>query len=411
MRKEFAWYLGAMAPDLDHIWNTGVLTLDANVLLDLYRYNEDTRDSILSAIGSFGDRVWVSHQAASEFFANRKRVIASSGHDFDQARRHLADIGKALHDSRDKLRALRLVRREVIDEMECAVTGALEAMDKQLEEAKGAHPNYLGEDPILERLLSTFDGRIGQRIPEERRAELIKVAQARFKQKRPPGYMDEAEKEGDRRYGDYLLWAETLDFAKDGKTPVVLVTSEQKEDWWEKVSGRTLGPRLELVKEFVEETGQPVLIYRTGWFAELAAERGGRRLKPDIVQEIKAVSARRGRINPPAVDVEHLPHVATSDENLGTLDIELLREVKLMTGSGRLEPPMADVPEVRATVTTAPAGCPPLDVRGATGTTFDFNVHVRPVERGRTLPVGRYVVEYECVIEQFSGADDHDEVS
>lgn len=68
----------------------------------------------------------------------------------------------------------------------------------------------------------------------------------------------------------------------------------------------------------------------------------------------------------------------------------------MMTGSGRLAPPMAGVPEVRATVTVSPAGCPPLDVRCATGTTFDFNVHIRPIERGRVLPIGQYVVEYEC---------------
>jgi len=38
MRNEFGWYLGAIAPDFDHVWTSGVLTLDANVLLDLYRY-------------------------------------------------------------------------------------------------------------------------------------------------------------------------------------------------------------------------------------------------------------------------------------------------------------------------------------------------------------------------------------
>jgi hypothetical protein len=69
----------------------------------------------------------------------------------------------------------------------------------------------------------------------------------------------------------------------------------------------------------------------------------------------------------------------------------------MMTGSGRLEPHMVGVPEVRATVTSAPSGCPPLDVRRATGTTFDFNVHVRPIESGRTLPVGHYVVQYERI--------------
>lgn len=68
----------------------------------------------------------------------------------------------------------------------------------------------------------------------------------------------------------------------------------------------------------------------------------------------------------------------------------------MATASGRLEPRMAGVPDVAATVTSAPSGCPRLDVRGATGTLFDFNVHLKPLEREALLPVGRYLIEYGC---------------
>jgi hypothetical protein len=210
--------------------------------------------------------------------------------------------------------------------------------------------------------------------------------------------MDEG-KEGDRKYGDFLLWSQIMAHAKAQSVPLILVTSEQKEDWWEKPSGRTLGPRMELIKEFYEETGQQIFIYQTDHFLELSAKRAGQAVKEDVVAEIREVSARQVRAQQPAVDVDQLPQVATAQENLGTLEIELMREVGMMTGSGHLEPLMAGVPEVRATVTKAPPGCPPVDVRARTGTTFDFNVHVRPVERGRMLPVGQYVVEYECIVE------------
>lgn len=404
MRSEFSWYLDAIAPDFDRIWKEGVLTLDANVLLDLYRYNTATCDSLLSAIGSFGERVWVSRQAASEFFANRKRVIAASGRDFDDAIRAVDELSKTTGDGLSKLRKLRLVPRQVVERLEADVAAALSKARDDAEAARGAHPEYLSEDPILDRILSTFEGRVGAGHEPDRRADLIKEAVVRFKEKRPPGYKDEDGKEGDRRYGDFLLWSETIEFAAGAKVPVVLVTSEVKEDWWERPSGQTLGPRMELVQEFHEATGQPILIYHTERFAQLAAERAGSSLKPDIAQEILEVSARRARPHPPAVDVEHLPQFASEEENYGTLEIELLREVRMMTGSGRLDPRMAGVPDVRATVTAAPAGCPPLYVDAATGTTFDFNVHVRPVERGRTMPVGRYVVEYECVYEAGAGS-------
>ena len=396
MRNEFAWYLGAIAPDYAQIWNTGVLTLDANVLLDLYRYNEATRDSILTAMSSFGDRVWVSRQAADEFFYNRRKVVVSAGLDFDQGKSRVEAIRKAITEHITELRKLRLVPGQVSHELENSVAEAIAKAADAIEASRSKHPDYLREDPVLKRLLTLFEDRVGAGLQGDQQDAAIREAVARFKAKRPPGYMDEGTKEGDRRYGDYLMWLETIEFAKSEKVPVIFVTSEQKEDWWEKGSGRILGPRWELVQEFDEQAGQPIIIYQTERFAHFAAERAGASLTPDIAQEIREVSARRSRTHHPAVEVDQLPEVAEADENLGTLEIDLLREVTMMTGSGRLDPPMAGIPEVRATVINAPGGCPTLDVRCATGTTFDFNVHIRPIEPGRKLPIGRYVVEYEC---------------
>lgn len=405
MKNEFAWYLGAIAPAYDEIWNTGVLTLDANVLLDLYRYNEATRDSILNAIASFGDRVWVSRQAADEFFYNRRKVVVSAGLDFDQGKSRVEGIRKAIAEHVTELRKLRVVPGQVADELEHSVAEAIAKAAVEIEASRSKHPDYLRDDPLLERLLTIFEGRVGAGLQGDQRDAALREAAARFKAKRPPGYMDEGTKEGDRRYGDYLMWSETIVFAKSEKVPVIFVTSEQKEDWWEKGSGRILGPRWELVQEFDEQAGQPIIIYQTERFAHFAAERAGASLTPDIAEEIREVSARRSRTHNPAVEVDQLPEIAEPDRNLGTLEIDLLREVTMMTGSGRLDPPMAGIPEVRATVVDAPAGCPTLDVRCATGTTFDFNVHIRSVERGRNLPIGRYVVKYECAYDSSEPVD------
>jgi hypothetical protein len=398
MKSKFAWYFGTTSPDMERVWKSGVLTVDANVLLDLYRYHKATCDSILAAIEAFGARVWISHQAASEFLANRKRVIASSEKTFGDARAAVEELSKSVDSGLSKLRGFRLVPRPVLDELSKALSTAVGEARTQVGDASSNYPNYLRDDPILQRLLTIFDGRVGDEYTADRRAKLTQVADLRIKAKQPPGYMDEG-KDGERKYGDFLLWSQIKDFAKAASAPLILVTSEQKEDWWERISGRTLGPRMELIQEFVEETGEQVFIYQTDHFLELHARRAGKSLKEDVVEEIREVSARRTRAQQPAVDVEYLPHVATVDENLGTLEIELLREVKMMTASGHLDPEMIGVPEVRATVTSAPAGCPPVDVRGATGTTFDFNVHVRPLERDRMLPVGRYVIDYECIYE------------
>jgi hypothetical protein len=398
MKTKFEWYLSATPNNMDEVWKSGVLTVDANVLLDLYRYHKATCDSILAAIGTFGDRVWISHQAANEFFANRKRVIASSEKTFTELRTTVDELGKSVDVGLAKLRGFRLMPRQILDELSSSLSGAIDGTRSQIAEVTSKYPNYLDNDAILQHLLSIFDGRIGDAYDAERRGKLTQEADQRIKLKQPPGYMDEG-KDGDRKYGDFLLWSQIKDYAKSESAPLIFVTSEQKEDWWERVSGRTLGPRMELIQEFVQETGQQIFIYQTGRFIELYAKRAGKSLQDEVVEEIREVTARRTRAQQPAANVEHLPQVARPDENIGTLEIDLLREVRMITASGHLDPEMEGVPDVRATVTRAPSGCPPVDVRGATGTTFDFNVHVRPLEGGKMLPIGHYVIEYECICE------------
>ena len=253
MRNRFAWYLDADAVDPSSFWDAAVVSVDANVLLDLYRYHADTRDRILEAISSFGERVWLSDQAATEFFRNRKGVIVSSNTTFGDASAAVDKLSKALIEARDKLRGQRLVPRSLADGLDAAVSTAVNEARREIDAARAAHPDYLREDPLLERLLAIFDERVGAAYDATRLAATIKTAESRFKAKVPPGYMDEDTKEGDRRYGDYVLWSQLMDQAKAASTPVIFVTSEKKEDWWEQKGHLTLGPRLELLEEFSRE--------------------------------------------------------------------------------------------------------------------------------------------------------------
>jgi hypothetical protein len=49
--------------------------LDANVLLNVYRYADSTRDDLFKVLEGLGGRVWVPYQAATEFYRRRIEVI------------------------------------------------------------------------------------------------------------------------------------------------------------------------------------------------------------------------------------------------------------------------------------------------------------------------------------------------
>ncbi|MGA4989231.1 PIN-like domain-containing protein [Nonomuraea bangladeshensis] len=85
------------------------------------------------------------------------------------------------------------------------------------------------------------------------------------KSKFPPGYKDKGKSNSggdDRATGDFILWEQVLREADRRETDVLFVTGDVKEDWWRKEHGEACGPRLELVQEMKDRTGQSLLMLR-----------------------------------------------------------------------------------------------------------------------------------------------------
>ena len=49
------------------------------------------------------------------------------------------------------------------------------------------------------------------------------------------------KKEGSQALGDYVLWRQLLDEAAKRKLPVLLVTNDQKEDWYRRCTASLSG--------------------------------------------------------------------------------------------------------------------------------------------------------------------------
>jgi hypothetical protein len=399
VRSRYQWYLPPSQDEFEKIWRDGLLTLDANVLLDLYRYHVQTRDDILRAIKGFKNRVWMSDQASVEFIRNRHRVIASSEKSFKEAETILNELSENIPITINKLRGQRLVPRSAVDQLDSDLAGAVAKARETIRQVQSEHPNYLKTDDILTTILDVFDGRIGPPPSDEERARLHQEGERRKQNKIPPGYLDR-DKEGERPYGDYVLWHQVITKAKECETPMILVTSERSEDWWEKVSGRTTGPRPEMIKEAFELSGRRVLIYQTDYFLEVASKQTGAAVPTESVAEIRELSAKsaRGSSAGTAVAVEQNTSVADQEQNTGMLVVQLLRPVFSFTATGQLEPEFESPPTVQVNILHTPPAAPQHVAVARTGTTFDFNVHVRSAELGVPLPVGSYQIQYAAVL-------------
>lgn len=289
MRRRYGWYLPLSPGELEAVWSSGIVSVDANVLLDLYRHHDEARGRILSALRSFKGRLWLTNQAAEEFIRNRTAAITNVAAEYEAARSTIKEFEKALLKARDALRGHRLVSESIPEALDRDASAAIRVASAAVDAARSSHPDFLKDDPILTEVFDLFDGAVGDPPSVEERQRLADEAKRRRDEKIPPGYED-AKKEAARADGDFLVWHELLSHAKQTQRPLIFVTSERKGDWWEIQGGRRIGARRELLEEAHTVAGQRVLILSTDLFIERVAAREGQQVPQDLLFEIRRLS-------------------------------------------------------------------------------------------------------------------------
>lgn len=96
---DFRGYRIPTEAELTTALRTATIVVDANVLLNLYYYNEATRDDLLGVLRKLGDRLWLPHQVVREFWRNRLGVLANRGTGSEQAMTALARQQRATVDA------------------------------------------------------------------------------------------------------------------------------------------------------------------------------------------------------------------------------------------------------------------------------------------------------------------------
>lgn len=269
MKTDFFEYYPPTEGEIKKAWKKGLFSFDANVLLSLYRYTEPSRKDLLSILTSMESRIWLPHQVVYEYFENRVSVIKEQTSKYQHL---IAQIRKDLTWLTNELNSLKNKRHSTLptEQIKKKAIKAYTSVIKEIEVAAKTHPDLLSFDAINDELDSLFAGKIGKAYNEKRYAEIFKEGRERYSKEIPPGYKDkDKEKKGlpeNKIYGDLIVWRQILDKAKAENSTVVFVTNDLKEDWWDAYKG----PRVELLREFYEFTGQKIYILNIDNFLERA---------------------------------------------------------------------------------------------------------------------------------------------
>ena len=270
MKNRFAEYYELPEECIKEIWENALIVFDTNVLLNLYRYNEDARTEFINVIKYYKERLWIPYQVGLEFHRRREDILRKNAAAYttlgDKLTEQLVKAVSTLEGEYSRHPYINM--KDIRSKVERCAASIKKSLDKQKEN----HPDYVNEDKILNAITDLFDGRVGEDFAEKELEALYKEGEKRYANDVPPGYCDEKTKKDKPKrhlYGDFIVWKQTINHCKELSKSVIFITDDHKPDWWDKVDGKHT-PRKELIKEFADSTGQSIIIYDSRKFLEYA---------------------------------------------------------------------------------------------------------------------------------------------
>lgn len=274
MKNAIREYIELSDNEKEALCKSAIFVFDTNVFLNLYRYSSRTRDRLIDSIRELKPRIWMPYQVAYEFCKDRYDVITKSDKRFDAC---LKEADKLLS---GWVEELRLDKDDSdIKELKLHIEGWINTKKKKYSTFSQS------EDFIFNELLDLFDGRVGKPFSDDEKKQIEQDGAKRYEKKIPPGYKDK-DKDGNK-YGDILVWKEIINYSNSERVDIIFVTHDQKEDWWNIVNGKTIGPRVELRKEFYEITGKTFHMYTMSRFLSLFAKNGDNQIDDTTIKEVK----------------------------------------------------------------------------------------------------------------------------
>ncbi|RSR96159.1 hypothetical protein EF913_34630 [Streptomyces sp. WAC04189] len=260
-------YRTPTSSDFKRLFESGMVIVDTNVLINLYRSNGRTRRDTFAVLNRLKHQLWIPHQVLSEFWRNRD-LPSVRGHHRAKARTACAALDKTYRSMSDAVeRWLKDVHLDADDTAKRRIEIHAKQVQASLEEMKsyikkqaendaleGTEATHT--DPIILQLEPLLSGRIGAPLSVDELAEAVEEAKRRADAEVPPGYADFSSKPDDQAAGDYIIWRQAMSEAAQVKRDVLLITGDIKEDWWTPRDGQNPArPRAELAREMRKVAG------------------------------------------------------------------------------------------------------------------------------------------------------------
>lgn len=205
------------------------------------------------------------HQALREFWRHRQRAQGSPRGATKAATDALSKSAQAMSNALTTWAKAVGVDDDELSALTGRVDGFLGSLRETVQELLHDADAERAGDPILEQLEELLAGKVTQPLTSEEHAECVAEANRRIENELPPGYKDAHKEDADATdggTGDYLVWYQATRYAQQQGKDLILVTRDEKEDWWWRQQSEFIGPRPELALEYYELSGRRLFLMR-----------------------------------------------------------------------------------------------------------------------------------------------------
>lgn len=286
MKDTFPGYYQPSKQEFTKLWEESLFVFDANVLLNLYRYSNETRDEILKILTKISERIWIPYQTAFEYHKRRLDVIAQQEKTYDDIINLIVKTQEELENQ--LLSNMHPFIKDAEQHMEKA-KNIFKELDNKLREQKEEWIKLTQDDHIKESITNLFNDKVGKSFSQEKLNELYNEGNKRYNENIPPGYEDAKNKKGNDKFGDLILWFQTLEKAKESNKSIIFITDEKKADWWLIFKGKIISPRPELVEEMQFKANVSFYMYRVDPFLEHARKYYKQKIKQKAIDEVRNI--------------------------------------------------------------------------------------------------------------------------
>ena len=223
-----------------------IIILDTNVLLNIYRYSPEFSEFSLECLKKVSNSIYLpatvkmeyEKHCKGEFSKMVKRIQEASKQTEQQIKTAKSKIIKSC----DRLEQLPFPDIAELKNL----------LSQKIDEVHKSFSDFFEDRPSLSITQDFWEGidYLAQLVQEIERLNHIfqspsqkdiylwcDEGEKRYKKEIPPGFKDAKNKDGVRKYSDFIIWMEILRYAKTTHKNIIFVTDDVKADWWEENSG------------------------------------------------------------------------------------------------------------------------------------------------------------------------------